>query len=641
MAEFVLPSRGTGPGGRQRAGRVPTAENVPTARVASDPGVRVPAGAFDNGGAALETAGQAMAGFGEKLFLADQRIKSREETVALVKAIGSYNEAVNAEFRRIETEDDISSPETMKAFGSYLSKTQNDLLEGYKGSEAGKLDLQERLEAIRSDITVRGAVASVNAQKKVVADQVSQTIKSITARATENPGEVDSLFKSFDSLITDMAPALTPEEETTYRRSGREEIVKSAVSSLTSRGDWKSAKSVVEMAGVKETLSPDTQRAVNMQIVSAERESTKLERDAKAKLDFYVRWTGEKPSKAIIMDAAGFKVSDRKPTASEDFAEYTRITGKAPTPEQVAKRLNMDAGGDSGNFGSGITGRALDIITEDSAAFAAGLLNENQERRYMAAVTQYTQPIQYQNPDTGMLEMRRPELPAFAADAMKTRGVSRDQPPPAGTGGEAAPPSDDGAGPENQGQPSQPAQTIWGLTDLTAGPIPAAAEAIARTPGIGNLFPATEFTQARNFIPVVQRDLIRVLQNNPRYAEGERKAIESEINIKPEIWDNPSAARNRLISLDQALEVREQNAFETSRSPNVGREERIQAMNVLNAITKFRMNMGVPPRVKTPDEARKLPSGTQFIDPSGNIRVVPEGAGAEKKKNSQKEETDG
>jgi hypothetical protein len=164
---------------------------------------------------------------------------------------------------------------------------------------------------------------------------------------------------------------------------------------------------------------------------------------------------------------------------------------------------------------------------------------------------------------------------------------------------------------------------VWDLASLTTGPVPAIAETLGRTPLVGEIVRSPQYTQARNFVPALQRDLVRVLQNNPRYAEGERKAIESEINISPSVFDTPGAFRDRLIGIDRALQIRERNAFETAQSARVGREERVQAMNVLNALQQFRQNLGVPPTIRGDEDFNALPSGTEFIDPEGQLRRKP------------------
>lgn len=298
----------------------------------------------------------------------------------------------------------------------------------------------------------------------------------------------------------------------------------------------------------------------------------------------------------------GILKSDEKDggfTLSKDQIRYDasgNVIAKGPPGESQEDKI----------FGAGVTGRALQYITQMAPAYAEGKLNPDQERLFESAYTQYTQPIQYRNPDTDVLETRRPEVPAFVQQAIdRRRGTGQPEP-------EQQPP-------EKRTQE----MTIWDQAPNIAGPIPAIGETVSRTPVVGGLLPAPEFTQARNFVQLAQRDLVKNLQNNPRYAEGERQSIENEIKLDPKIFDNPSAFKNRLIALDKFLDVRQKNAFETANNPRVGREERVQALNVLNGIQKFRLTLGVPPSVKNDEDYDAIPSGTRFIDPKGMERIKP------------------
>lgn len=290
----------------------------------------------------------------------------------------------------------------------------------------------------------------------------------------------------------------------------------------------------------------------------------------------------------------------------DEGRSWQPLPGSQPSAK-FARQVDQ-AGGDQ-TFGSGLTGRAINILTRDATAYAEGRLTPDQERVFIAASTQYQQPRQYQNPDTGQLETSRPELPPFVADALRKRGqrvpASRpnpfiDEPKP--------------GRPQPAPSAERPSKTAWDLAPLTTGPVPAAAEMLSRTPLVGDMVQAPQFTQARAFIPQLQRDLVRTLHNNVRYPEGERKAIEKDISIEPRLFDNQVAYRNRLVGIDDALEVRERNAYATAQSARVGRDERVQAMNVLNALRNFRENLGVPPRIRTEAEYNELPSGGVYID---------------------------
>lgn len=292
---------------------------------------------------------------------------------------------------------------------------------------------------------------------------------------------------------------------------------------------------------------------------------------------------------------------------------FLRDNGPRMPPQaraQLEAAIEREArGSERGPFGAGATGGALEIITKLAPAYGEGQLTPDNERLFDSAVAHYTQPRQFQDPDSGLMVTRKPELPPFAQEALsRRRGARPAQPQPAPSPQPTMEPQ------QPTGQAQQPSKTAWDLAPLTTGPVPAAAEMLSRTPLVGDMMQAPQFTQARSYVPQLQRDLVRVLQNNPRYAEGERKAIEKDINIEPRLFDNPTSYRDRLIGIDDSLAVRERNAENTSKSPNVGREERIQAMNVLNAVRAFRKNLGVPPRIGRKEDYDTLPEGQVYID---------------------------
>ena len=90
-----------------------------------------------------------------------------------------------------------------------------------------------------------------------------------------------------------------------------------------------------------------------------------------------------------------------------------------------------------------------------------------------------------------------------------------------------------------------------------------------------------------------------------------------------QVLDNPEAYARRLIGIDEALERRIGDETKILANPNTPLEQRKAAESVINVITNFRQTLGVPQKVKSKEEAMKLPPGTEFIDPNGVVRVVP------------------
>lgn len=167
-----------------------------------------------------------------------------------------------------------------------------------------------------------------------------------------------------------------------------------------------------------------------------------------------------------------------------------------------------------------------------------------------------------------------------------------------------------------------PRKTLFGLTDLTTGPSSTIRSGASRIPIVGGFINTSAVTQAKTYLGMVQKDMVRVFQNNPRFAEGERQAIQDDIKLALGLIDRPDRMKDVLIGLDDAMAVREQNAIETLQSGAVGRDEYVQTLNMLNAITKIRRTLGVPPLVQTPEDVKALKKGDKFRNPEGEVRTV-------------------
>jgi hypothetical protein len=168
-----------------------------------------------------------------------------------------------------------------------------------------------------------------------------------------------------------------------------------------------------------------------------------------------------------------------------------------------------------------------------------------------------------------------------------------------------------------------PTRKIYDSAALLTGPVSGTLAKAGETALIGEFINSPQVTQARSFLQAFQNDFLRVLQNNPRYSEGERQAITKAIDLEGAFLGRPGAFRDKLIGLDDQLALRESNAKDTIEKGRVSQDERAHTLNVLNAITRAREVLGVPPRIPSEAEYLKLPSGAHFIAPDGTERVKP------------------
>lgn len=292
--------------------------------------------------------------------------------------------------------------------------------------------------------------------------------------------------------------------------------------------------------------------------------------------------------------------------------------------------------GDAG-FGKSVKGIALTTIYQLAPQYAAGALSPDLDRKFDTAVTEYQQKDRFQDPVTGNFIERAPELPQFAKDAIAARrGLAKVAPtvatPPGAAQGAptttgaavpgtavaaaGAPTTDQGAGlvPTAGAAPAKGQVrplTVWDSAPDIAGPIPKAATTAARIPGFGGIAP--EMQQKRNFVNAAVRDLIKNLQNNPRYAEGERKAIEAEVDIGPRFFDDAEGLRNRIVGIDDFLAKKQTEAEREGYNNELPVETRRAYRSAAQSIASFRGVLGVPIRVYSIDDVRALPPGTPFL----------------------------
>jgi hypothetical protein len=294
-----------------------------------------------------------------------------------------------------------------------------------------------------------------------------------------------------------------------------------------------------------------------------------------------------------------------------------------------------------GPFGSGVTGETLNIFTKMAPDYASGKLDPEQERVFLAAVTNYTQPQtrveERTDPKLGTKSYvtieSRPELPSFVRSALQLRGtalptvstapVSSDGKPGAKVPVAAAAGDISGTfGTVPAGIPAEskeaylslsvpkPERTLWNQRGLVAGPV----SAIAATPIVrifGQIDPKID--EARTFFDSARRSLIKALAANPRFPVSEMQAIEKEIDIAPAFFDNPNSLGSRLVGIEDFLKQRLKAAQRDANDPEYPVASQQAALDEIKELKNFLKVAGVPVRVYSLEEVEALPFGTNFL----------------------------
>jgi hypothetical protein len=566
---------------------------------------------------------------GDLLSNTAERMFRREDAVDRARLFGQFNEEAAAELRRLETEGDLSRPETVQSYSQFLQAKKSELLGAHRGSADSRAALQERFEGIRSTYVGEIAGKSTAAARKLVQDQMQNTLGGLASQAYDAPQSLGDLFATLDDIVDDMGPALSPEEMRAYKIGGSAEIAATAAESMLDHGNIDGAEELLASPDLGEVLPPSVMRRmrsrITVQRVNEERDRTELIRKQRQIEGFL----GRDLSGAEKLALVGLEPKPRAATTADKIREFEAVTGRPATDAEIAKMYGAHVGseGQDNPFGAGMPGRAMTMLLDLAPAYEMGMTTPEQERQLEAAMAALRMP----DPITGL---RQTEPPPFLANALRARGVDpqaafEGQATIVGMFGEpgaieapAMPQMASGETPDAPGLGVERGdRTIWERSASLAGPVAAATEMGRRIPGISGLIEGSETVQDRTFARNFQRGVVTALQQSPRYAEGEREAIAREVQILGSIVDTDANYRDKLAGLDDALRLRQQTAEQTADDRGQPAEVRRDATAVANLVQQIRQTIGVPPLVRTEAEYQALPAGAAYRDPDGNERV--------------------
>ena len=246
---------------------------------------------------------------------------------------------------------------------------------------------------------------------------------------------------------------------------------------------------------------------------------------------------------------------------------------------------------DKGPLGTGNKGDILNTLISLAPKYEQGLTSPEENNILMTAVTDYTQPttVEFTDPETGLksTQTKRNELPPYVQKALRIRPSGGESKPP--VGGTAAINTPDlnnpGLTPSNASDPNvfqavstAPKSTFFDLAATGTGFVPVLVAGFARNVPLdvaGTIKP--EFQQSTTMLTSMTNRVVNTLQENPRFAEGERTQILSELKLDPSLLTNKNAYINQIIALDNVIEGIEKKTQTILSTPKVGIDKRQEA----------------------------------------------------------------
>lgn len=611
---------------------------------------------------------QASGQIGEAAFNLGVQMKRREDVIERVQLLNDFDSFAQQAITAIQDTDDIGKKETLDKFSEGLRQKAGEIVKAHRGTGASRAELQAQIDNQVGQYTKSAFSASVKAQQQMIGRKIEQSANELAIKGALAPEAMGALFEQFDQSLSMFGDAMSPEQTAAYREAGRSQIAQGAIQRMLVNGQWQSAKSMLENPEVARYLNPDAARKFSIDVVVDERKAEMETKRQEANVSRIAQIARRNLTPEEVQRARTLP-EKKNMTVVDKITEYELVTGK-PAPQDVIDEfydIDRNAGNRSA-FGNSLQGRALDFVTQNAVAYANGMLSGDQARMFETMYAEAYKPIERQDPATGAWTKITPTIPGFAQQAME-RGRSFY----GGVGGGAGltAPQTQGAAPmpgqriqytdpsgrvigqttvgpdgtwsmTDQNPPQQPTggtptpstplspgqdgRTIWERRSNIVGPISAATSAVNKVPGVGPAVAgamvgeeqARQVDVDRTFVENASRDLIRVLQNNPRFAEGERQAIEKEISISPEIFRSQESFEAKLIGIAQSLSTRKREAQNALASGAISIEERKRNMDNIQAIDNFMGKLGLPVVVTSEDEVKALPPGTLFMDPKGN-----------------------
>ena len=575
---------------------------------------------------ATQDIGRTLADIGETM-------QRRESTIDRVQKLNTFDQEAVTSLEALQSDESISSKSTLDKYQQTLRQRGDELIAKHTGSGESRAALRAQIDNQIGQYTKSAMGAQIKAQHSLIGKSIEKSANALALTAGMAPDQYVNALSQFDSDLSQFDGSIPKDLLDQYRESGRSQIATNAVNSLVQSGQYDSAKALMSDPTIAPLLTADAGRQFSMNIAVGR---YKNEQDVVRQNQNVAKYTmalgrNLTPDEQIKVRMLPDK---KNMTAADEIMQLEIIQGKPASQAQVSDILGV-----KGQFGDSLQGRALNYITDNATRYANGMMTPEERLNFEVSYNEAYKPIEKTDPVTGMITKITPAIPPFIQQAMSRGarfgggggGAPRPAAPPAMPGGGGGAPAASSVAPVQAGEgqpiPSNPSdqRSIWDRRANIVGPVATARSAIQAVPGVGpaaatSVFGAEETRQAdadRVYVENASRDLVRVLQNNPKFAEGERKAIEKEISVGPEMFRSVESYEGKLIGINQSLQDRLNDAQKTLTS-QVSLEERKRATDNINAITQFRQKLGLPVMVKTAEDAQRLAPGTRFMDPSGN-----------------------
>ena len=599
----------------------------------------------------LEGVGEGMTKVAGQLEAAAGRIQSREDVINSQRAMELFTQNEDLEFEKFQKEADLLNTSSVSAYQEGLKKRIENATTAFPLSASALAQSQSNISAAGSTYFRNMLKTSLTAQETYTVNGTISALKSKLLPFENDPKMDESKIKQQKAIVlqtvAERSVNLSSLKEQELIKEGNARVYNNAFNSYFASGNLTEAKKLINSEDYRLSVD-DAQYRTAAKTLLDEEKSQRAGYDAGVKeVQKQAAILGVPVSSLTSAERRIFSKlgsSNIKKTPAEKAAEWARdnnippppelvdswITGKEtpasriiqtnairrslgqpPLNDEQLQRLN-DAEKASGKTSE--NERRTDFLIVNAGMYAAGQLSEQDKLRFeILAQEEYDSNVKALPDSDGNIVVVATPLNINIKAALEKQGFKIQEP---------------GRVTEKQvlnyKAPEVPeSQTVFGMYKKAVGVGPGIMTAALNIPFLGENV-SGESQIAQTAIRNSNRRLVMAMQNNPKFSEGERNAIEEELNLDPKAFTTAKAYFSRMVAMQSSVNrmIGEKYAIIYS---NASKADKDIAGTQLVALLNYDKVMGMPVVVSGPDDPRldELEDGATFVDDAtGNIRTV-------------------
>ena len=583
------------------------------------------------------------------------RIQTREDVINSQRAIELFKQNEDLEYQRFAQKTDMLNTGSIAVYQQELKERVDNAAFSFPLSPDALVNIQAKISSDGSTYFRNMLKASFDAQERFTIDGTTAALESNLLPFGSDPNMDESKINQQKAIVlqtvAERSANLNSLAEQDLIKKGNALAYNNAFDSYFASGNFTEAKNLINSEDYRLSVDEAQYKTAAKALLDEEKSQRagydagekELQRQAAI---LGVPVSSFTPAQRLAISSLGAANVKLNPT--EKAAEWERNNKTPPPPELLdswitgketpgsriiqtnailrslgqplltddqLKRFNQvekAAGNNTENE------RRTKFLIENAPLYRAGKLNPEDKLKYeMLAQDEYNGSVTTAPDTDGNIVVVSTPLNQSIQAALDAQGFKIEEP---------------GRVTERQVMdykaPDIPeTQTMFGMYKAAAGVGPGVQTFAANVPFLGELVPG-ESQIAQTAIRSANRQLIRSMQNNPKFNEGERKAIEKDLELDPKAFTSSKAYFSRMVAVQRFVDtlIGQKRAILYSNAPKKDRE--LAGRNLIDLLNYDKI-MGMPLISAGPEDPRldDLNPGDIFVDSSTGViyaKTMPE-----------------